>query len=260
MPSPANGRRLVPLPPLVRRDGQQHERDNRNPPRPRSEPVSRFRDNYDDDMDEDEGRAWTESWDRKVREAMRSDEGRAHLAAISEALLALPEKRLISGAMCTVGGVDAKLPEIGEEEMAQIAARSAAWCAKAGISLGGSYPQNAAEADEREEQREELAKVVSADGEGVCLIGAYLWHRKVTLDHAGPAEAFADLPALAGAEEEVGDTAGADVGGHVELAAAHDAAVDHALARRGVEAPVGGRQAGVLKRRSEERPVGKECT
>src|ERR1019366_7994769 len=47
---------------------------------------------------------------------------------------------------------------------------------------------------------------------------------------------------------EVGDPAGGDVGGHVELAAAHDAAVDHALARRGVEAPVGGRQAGVLKR------------
>jgi hypothetical protein len=192
--------------------------------------VSRFRDNYDDDMDEDEGRAWTESWDRKVREAMRSDEGRAHLAAISEALLALPEKRLISGAMCTVGGVDAKLPEIGEEEMAQIAARSAAWCAKAGISLvislGGSYPQNAAEAerDEREEQREELAKVVSADGEGVCLIGAYLWHRKVTLDHAGPAEAFADLPALAGAEEEGGDPLDDTAGMGVQAGMAYELA------------------------------------
>src|SRR5205814_5865328 len=47
---------------------------------------------------------------------------------------------------------------------------------------------------------------------------------------------------------EVGDATGGDVGGHVDLAAAHDAEVDHTLARRGGEAPVGGRQAGVLKR------------
>src|ERR1700761_3156781 len=49
-------------------------------------------------------------------------------------------------------------------------------------------------------------------------------------------------------DREVGDPAGRDVGGHVELAPAHDAEVDHALAGRGVEAAVGGRQAGVLER------------
>src|SRR5690242_18008244 len=47
---------------------------------------------------------------------------------------------------------------------------------------------------------------------------------------------------------EVSDTAGRDVGGYVDLAPAHNAQVDHALARRGVEAPVGGRQAGALER------------
>ena len=47
---------------------------------------------------------------------------------------------------------------------------------------------------------------------------------------------------------DVGDAAGGNVGGHVELASADDAEVDHALARRGVEATVGGRQAGVLER------------
>ena len=47
---------------------------------------------------------------------------------------------------------------------------------------------------------------------------------------------------------QVGDAAGGDVGGHVDLAPADDAEVDHALARRRVEAPVGGRQAGVLER------------
>ncbi|HSS90121.1 MAG TPA: hypothetical protein VLL69_12450, partial [Streptosporangiaceae bacterium] len=57
-----------------------------------------------------------------------------------------------------------------------------------------------------------------------------------------PASSFVQL------NREVGDTAGGDVGGHVELAPAHDAEVDHALARRGMEASVGGRQAGVLER------------
>ncbi len=47
---------------------------------------------------------------------------------------------------------------------------------------------------------------------------------------------------------EVGDAAGGDVGGHVELAPADDAEVDHALARSRVEAPVGWRQARVLER------------
>ena len=47
---------------------------------------------------------------------------------------------------------------------------------------------------------------------------------------------------------DVGDAAGGDVGGHVELAAAHDAEVDHALACGGVELAVGGCQAGVVER------------
>ena len=49
-------------------------------------------------------------------------------------------------------------------------------------------------------------------------------------------------------DREVGDAAGGDVGGHVDLAAADDAEVDHALPRRRVEALLGGRQAGVLER------------
>src|SRR4029077_7806204 len=47
---------------------------------------------------------------------------------------------------------------------------------------------------------------------------------------------------------EVSDTAGRGVGGPVERAPAHDAQVDYALARRGVEASGRGRQAGGLKR------------
>src|SRR6202451_1455250 len=48
-------------------------------------------------------------------------------------------------------------------------------------------------------------------------------------------------------DREVGDAAGGDIGGHVKLAPADDAEVDHALPRRGVEALLGGRQAGVLE-------------
>src|SRR6202035_527314 len=48
-------------------------------------------------------------------------------------------------------------------------------------------------------------------------------------------------------DRKVGDAEGGDVGGHVELASAYDAEVDHALARRGIAATVGWGEAGVLK-------------
>ena len=48
-------------------------------------------------------------------------------------------------------------------------------------------------------------------------------------------------------DRKIGDAEGGDVGGHVELASAYDAEVDHALARGGMEATVGWGEAGVLK-------------
>ena len=50
---------------------------------------------------------------------------------------------------------------------------------------------------------------------------------------------------------QVGDAAGGDVGGDVDLAPTHDAHVDHAGARGRVEAVVGRGQAGVLQGRHE---------
>src|SRR5262249_27200741 len=70
-------------------------------------------------------------------------------------------------------------------------------------------------ADRRREQISEYGwgrldwdEVVSEDGEGVCAIGAYLWHRKV---RAGmdPAEAFDSLPLIFGGEDGSYDTANA---------------------------------------------------
>src|SRR3954466_9600008 len=61
---------------------------------------------------------------------------------------------------------------------------------------------------------------------------------------AGPARPAGGPVQLDG---EVGDPAGGDVGGHVDLAAADDAEVDHATAGGGVEAGVGGRETGLLE-------------
>ena len=52
-------------------------------------------------------------------------------------------------------------------------------------------------------------------------------------------------------DRQVGDPAGGDVGGDVDLAAADDAEVDHGLPRGGVERVVGGREAGLLERRHQ---------
>jgi hypothetical protein len=173
-----------------------------------------YEDDYEDDDDSSETRA--EAWDRKVREALSSEQGRAHLTAIRAALLALPTQRLISGALCTVGGVDAKLPPISEAEMAALEAKSAAWCAEARIDMGPDWPQRSArmERSAREDYREKLAGAIGENGgaEGVCLIGAYLWHRKVTLDAMDPAEAFAALPAVIGEDDEDPLTETAELG------------------------------------------------
>jgi hypothetical protein len=169
--------------------------------------MSRYseRDDYDDYDDDETPEDRAQAWDCKVRAALRSEQGRAHLAAIRDALLALPVKRLISGALCTVGGVDARLPAISEAERAAIEAKEAAFRAEMNIDLGPDWPRKMARMEQscREDDREKLADVIGENGgaEGVCLVGAYLWHRKVTLDGATPDEAFAALPAVFGGED-----------------------------------------------------------
>lgn len=74
--------------------------------------MSRFREG-DDDYEYavlDQGR-----WQRNARAALKSRRGRRALAEIREALLALPEKRLIEGALCTVGGPE-RVPEVTDAE------------------------------------------------------------------------------------------------------------------------------------------------
>jgi hypothetical protein len=156
--------------------------------------MSRFREgDYEGEPEEilAQGR-----WEHNARRALKGKRGRKALADLREALLALPEPRLIEGALCITADVDAVLPEITDEEIAVSAAKSAAWRAESGLP-----PVTAEDArhgarwmrEERTEARERYAALVAAQGCGVCAVGAYLWHQKVTAG-MDPAEAFGSLP------------------------------------------------------------------
>jgi hypothetical protein len=125
--------------------------------------VSRYYDDGDATMP-------CELWEANVRRALAGKRGQKVLRDLREALAALPEPRLIEGALCTVG-----------------AARA------------GDLP-------ERAWSRGDLLRSVEAQGEGVCAVGAYLWHREV---RAGkdPAEAFAALPMLLDSDADLSETA-----------------------------------------------------
>ncbi len=116
-----------------------------------------------------------EFWEANVRRALKGRRGRKALAELRDALMALPEHRLIEGALCTAGAQD---------RMAQL--------------TDGPWGRNWA--------REELAEHVTSQGEGVCAIGAYLWYRKVK-GGEDPAEAFASLPTLLDTDSDPVETA-----------------------------------------------------
>ncbi len=84
------------------------------------------------------------------------------------------------------------------------------------------WPQKSARSEQidREDYREKLADAIGENGgtEGVCLVGAYLWHRKVTLDGMDPAAAFADLPAVIGEDDEDPLTETAEMGQQAGMA------------------------------------------
>jgi hypothetical protein len=115
-----------------------------------------------------------EFWHANAQRALKGRKGRKALAELRDALLALPEKRLIAGAMCTVGGVEHPSAPLGR------------WS--------------------REDYEDKLAK----EGEGVCAIGAFLWYRKVKAG-TDPAVAFDLLPVLLDSDGD-GDWQTAEMG------------------------------------------------
>lgn len=127
---------------------------------------------YGDDGDYDEqfpnaSALFTANADR----ALKGKRGRKALADLRDALLALPEPKLIEGALCTVN------PEKRAEQI----------------------PGKWARMDFKERVEEDK-------GTGVCAIGALVWHRKVKAG-MDPAEAFDSLPTLPDTECGLEDTA-----------------------------------------------------
>jgi hypothetical protein len=93
-------------------------------------------------------------WERRTRQVMSGKPMRKALAELREALLALPEKRLISRAFSTVGKTSDDPDPYGER-----------------------------------------TELLETEGEGVCAVGAFVWHKKVKAG-ADPEEALRDLPLL----------------------------------------------------------------
>lgn len=114
---------------------------------------------YDGDDDfPGQGELW---WANYAR-ALRGKRGRKALADLRDALLALPEKRLISGALSTV----------------HLRERLAS-------EPQGCHPY----------LLDEITARIGSDGEGVCAIGAYVWHQRVK-SGMDAAEAFDSLPII----------------------------------------------------------------
>ena len=111
-------------------------------------------------------------WHANAERALKGKRGRRALRDLREALMALPEHRLIEGALCTVN------PE-----------KRLAWLAE------GTWA------------RRGLAEHFEEGGApGVCAVGALLWHRKVKAG-MDPAEAFDSLPTLPDSDYGLDDTA-----------------------------------------------------
>lgn len=120
--------------------------------------MSRFNDEYDDYPDYPNA---GDLWHANAQRALKGKKGRKALAEMREALMALPEHRLIEGAMCTVG--------------------------------------RRREPTDQDWHQQDLNANIADQGEGVCAIGAFLWHRKVKAG-ATPEEAFDSLPTLLGVD------------------------------------------------------------
>lgn len=128
--------------------------------------MSRICDDYD--YDPNFPNEWA-FWERRTRQVMSGKPMVKALKDLREALLALPEKRLISRAFSTAGKRDELLAE--------------RW------------------GDGR--------NLYAEQGEGVCAVGAFVWHKRVKAGE-DPDKAMRDLPLLP--DYDGNDTATADQG------------------------------------------------
>lgn len=133
-----------------------------------------------DDYDEDFPNQAAFWWHNAER-AMKGKRGRKALAELREALLMLPEKRLVEGAVSTAA-LKAKYEAEPDEEMKYD------WHAK----------EERLQTNWR--KRDALAKC-DEEGIGVCVVGAYLMRKRVLELGETPEEAMRNLPAMADIED-----------------------------------------------------------
>jgi hypothetical protein len=136
-------------------------------------------------------------WTKRAQLALEGKRGRKALAELRDALMALPEKRLIARALCTVGGAERIRPEVEAGRPID------KWMEP--THFDGSPKDEPLEERLARRQKaidadvEDFAEVVEEQGEGVCAIGAYVWWQKVKAG-MDPAAAFAALPTIADVE------------------------------------------------------------
>ncbi len=106
-----------------------------------------------------------ELWQWNLIRALGSRRGQQALRDMREALLALPEKRLIARALCTVG--DGRRPE----------------------------PRTLTDGRILDYAGRDFDEIIEEQGRGVCAVGAFAWYAKVK-SGVDPAQAFAELPTL----------------------------------------------------------------
>jgi hypothetical protein len=140
--------------------------------------MSRF---YEGDGDEDYPNQWA-LWEKRAQLALEGRRGKAALRELREALEALPEKRLISGALCTIG-LQSRLETMPEN----VPGSRFDWDTRKNVDDQIPNPERF--------ELEEFVEKHGTEPEGVCAMGAMAWHRKVKAG-MDPAEAFASLPVL----------------------------------------------------------------
>jgi len=145
--------------------------------------MSRYSDDYDGDG------MPAALWEANLERAIKGKRGQQVLRDLRDALTALPQPRLIEGALCTV----APLRRMQQEP-------AAPWLPRA--ALGAK---------------------VEEQGEGVCAVGAYLWWRNVGAGMT-PEDAFAALPTLLDENSDMWETADLARRAGVTLTLAYDLA------------------------------------
>lgn len=135
--------------------------------------MSRY---YDGDDGPEYDNAY-ELWQANAKRALKGKRGRKALAELREALQALPEKRLIARALCTVGPEKRRPQPVTNPS-------------------GETWDWAGRDFDE----------IVSEQGQGVCAVGAYVWWQKVKAG-ADPTAAFDELPTLDDANHDLSETA-----------------------------------------------------